>query len=370
MTEPIRELQLTLKDDPSNREVFDTLADMYAQEGDWRRLRWHFEKFASHLDGASDFSQLVFVLRELAEAEDDPKECSAILVALGDVLFEHVDNHEEGMDAYQRAFKTYPADTTSLDRARRVYREAGQFKRVLLLYDLERRVKEGSDHEADVLVRIAQVHGDYLGDHETALDTLDEALDHDAEHPLATTVKEIYEAGGSVESAVKDKVREAHETAGHGDEAGAAALMMEAATLERTREGGGLREAAELAEKARSFEPSNFEAGQFLMEVYEELEQRDELRELTDALEAEAGKEGEEEEKEDAEEADEAQELDEDSLAADGGQASPAVEEAATFEGSFDQARQRLDDDPADLLALKAVTSGLREEGAVGEGGG
>ncbi|QDG54293.1 tetratricopeptide repeat protein [Persicimonas caeni] len=371
MTEQIRDLQQTLKSDPSNREAFDALADQYAETGDWRRLRWHFEKYADYLEGEQDFSQLVFVLRELSEAEEDNQEKAAILVALGDVLFERVDNHDEGMDAYQKAFKTYPADTTSLDRARRIYRESGQFKRVLLLYDLEKQVKKGSEQLADVLVSIAQVHGDFLGDYDKAIECLDEALENGGADGVAEAIRTIYEAGGSVESAVKDKVREAHEVAGHGDQNLAAKLMVEAARLESAREGGGLRKAAELAEQARTFEPDHFEAGEFLMELYAELEQEDELNELTASLEVD-GAEGDpvdevEEEAEAEEEADPIETLDESSLAADGGQPDSIVEEVASLAGDFDEARAMLENDPGDLVALNVVRERLREDGAFDE---
>lgn len=377
MTEQIRELQQALKDDPANRDAFDRLADRYAEAGDWRRLRWHFEKYAEHLDLEEDFTQLVFVLRELSEAETDRKEQSAILVALGDVLFEHVGEHDDGMDAYQRAFKTYPEDTTSLDRARRVYRESGQFKRVLLLYDLERKVKKESSELADVLVHMAQVHGDYLGDHNKALETLEEALEADPDHALAATIAEVYQGGGTVESLVKNRVREAHEAAGHGEESTAASLLVEAARLERAREGGGIRKAAELAEKAREFESNNFAAGEFLMDVYEELEQQDELRELTQSLQesdSQAEPAADDYELEEVDErsavadSEQAQpadaSLDEDSLAADGGQSADIVDQVDSFEGDFEQAREMLEDNPGDLAALELVRQRLRDEGA------
>src|SRR5690554_5709953 len=265
MNEEIRELQQALKSDPSNRKAFDSLADQYAANGDWRRLRWHYEKFSDHVD-----------------AEEDPKEKSAILVALGDVLFEHHHNHDDGMTAYQTAFATYKEDTLSLDRARDVYRKRGDFQRVLLVYNLECGVKKETPAHHDVRVRMAQVHGDFLGDRDEALSLLASVIDDAPEHEMARLVQEIYQAGGTVEATVVNQVREGHQRAQAGEQQQAADSLLQAAKLERFREGGGLSEAAKLAEKARAFDPEHGEVRAFLTEVYEELERQDDLRHIDD----------------------------------------------------------------------------------------
>src|SRR5690554_5050175 len=318
MNEEIRELQQALKSDPSNRKAFDSLADQYAANGDWRRLRWHYEKFSDHLDAEEDFSQLIYVLRALADAEEDPKEKSAILVALGDVLFEHHHNHDDGMTAYQTAFATYKEDTLSLDRARDVYRKRGDFQRVLLVYNLECGVKKETPAHHDVRVRMAQVHGDFLGDRDEALSLLANVLEDAPEHEMARLVQEIYEAGGTVEATVVNQVREGHQRAQAGEQEKAADSLLKAAKLERFREGGGLSEAAKLAEKAGAFDSDHEAVRAFLSQVYQELEREDDLRHIDDlrdeTLDAEPS--GANEASIDKEAVEE--ELAEDSLAADG----------------------------------------------------
>src|SRR5690554_6106792 len=236
MNEEIRELQQALKSDPSNRKAFDSLADQYAANGDWRRLRWHYEKFSDHLHAERDFSQLIFVLRELADAEEDSEEKSAILVALGDVLYKHQDNHDDGMAAYQKAFQTYPEDTLSLDRARGVYRQSGQFQRVLLIYELECGVKKETTAKNQVLIRMAQVHGDFLGSRDEALSILERVLEAEPEHETANLIQDIYQAGGSVQATIKDKEREGHQAAQSGQKNHAADALLQAAKLEQYRE--------------------------------------------------------------------------------------------------------------------------------------
>lgn len=424
MIEEIRELQRALNSDPSNRQAFDALADQYAAASDWRRLRWHYERYREYLDAEADFAQLEFILRELADAEESAAEKSAILVALGDVLFEHLENHDEGMSAYQDAFRTFPEDTLSLERARRIYRKLGQFKRVLLIYDLERGVKKGTPAEYDVLIRVAQVHGEHLGDRDEALSLLDEVEAAAPEHELVSKIRVIYAAGGTIEAAVKDKVREAHQVAQAGEQRMASKLLVEAAQLDAIREGADLKEALELAEKARSFDAENDEARELAEQLMAALKRNGDIQEFEDTPSAqlkgaEAALNGE-------------ASLDEDSLAADGGQPDeiahsalngldeasgaeaevselqapsdasnneeeqpeeePEEEESAAEEQGKPQdedaeaakpqeveleesaplddyaaARAQLSEDPADLRALGVVREQLREEGALEE---
>ncbi|MGM0556432.1 MAG: hypothetical protein ACQEVA_08665 [Myxococcota bacterium] len=389
MTEQIRELQQQLRANPDDRELFDELADHFAETGDWRRLRRHYEQFAKSENGAEDFDQLVFVLEELAEATEDNKENSAILVALGDIYLDYVGDRDAGMSAYQKAFKTYPEDTTSLDRARRIYRESEDFDRVILLYNLERKVAREPSDESMALARMAQVHGDFLGDQDKALELLDQARELHPKNNIAQTVAAIYKAGGTVESAVKDRVREAHEAAAQGEDELAAVMMMDGAVLERFREGSDLREAVSLAEKAREFDPDNSRAIRFLEHAYAELDRADELERLSKDVEARAresardaddadeaenpaedAEEAEDEEAED-EEADAEQEesgegdvsgddaVDEPEQADDGSDAGAG----ATFDGGLEEAKSVLAEDPEDLEALDVVRADLRERG-------
>src|SRR5690554_4254809 len=377
MNEEIRELQQALKSDPSNRKAFDSLADQYAANGDWRRLRWHYEKFSDHLDAEEDFSQLIYVLRALADAEEDPKEKSAILVALGDVLFEHHLNHEGGMNAYQKAFDTYKEDTLSLDRARDVYRKRGDFQRVLLVYNLECGVKKETPAHHDVRVRMAQVHGDFLGDRDEALSLLASVIDDAPEHEMARLVQEIYQAGGTVEATVVNQVREGHQRAQAGEQQQAADSLLQAAKLERFREGGGLSEAAKLAEKARAFDPEHGEVRAFLTEVYEELERQDDLRHIDD-LPDEAHLAEVDDVNDSADGAENAlkedspEDVDADALAADGGELSDPfsdVEEdgLAAESSDYEIAEKTLGDEPENLEALGVVRAQLREKGALEE---
>ncbi|MFW5968031.1 MAG: tetratricopeptide repeat protein, partial [Persicimonas sp.] len=388
MTEKIHELQQALDSDPSDREAFERLADRYAEAGDWRRLRWHFEEYADNLEKEEAFSQLAFVLGELARAEEDPSEKAAILVALGDVLFEHLQSHEEGMDAYQRAFKANPNETTSLERARRVYRRQGRFEQLIVLYDLQRDVCEDSEELARLSVKVAQVHGDYLGDREAALDELEGAVDEAPQDALAATIASIYESGGTVEAAVEDKERGAHEAAARGDEAMAASLLLEAARLERAREGGSLERASELAERAEEFDDDNGEVASFAATVRASLDERSEpiTLDIVDAVDRDdepgAQADGEPETLEfgakavesvaptdDGQKEAEPEGLDEDSLAADGGggETLDGLSAISTVEGDLDDALAVLEDDPGDMEALAIVRKRLREEGAYEE---
>lgn len=374
MNEEIRELQQALKSDPSDRKAFDALADQYAAVGDWRRLRWHYEKFSDHLDAEEDFSQLVYVLRALADAEEDPKEKAAILVALGDVLFEHHHNHDDGMTAYQTAFATYKEDTLSLDRARDVYRKRGDYQRVLLVYNLECGVKKGTPAHHDVRVRMAQVHGDFLGDRDEALSLLASVIEEAPEHELAQLIQQIYQAGGTVEAAVLNQTREAHQRAQAGEQKLAAERLLQAARLERFREGGGLSEAAKLGEKARDFDPDHEQVRAFLAEVYQELERQDDLRHLDDDVDPDHQADAEDSgaSEDDAPQQGSPEDIDAHALAADGGELSdpfsqPEPSDLAAESSDFEIAEKTLDDEPENLEALAVVRAQLREEGALEE---
>ena len=174
MTEQIRQLEDTLRNNPQDQDAFVTLAQMHEASLDWRALSAVYDLVAQasgedtqrlYQELAARLKTMVGSLAKQAKEDDEKHDAAKLCVHLGDLYINRLNDHDNAMTMYQQAFKIYNKDTTCLERARSVYQEAQNYERVSVLLGLEQRVhkKEGA---RDALLanhlEMARVYGDYL----------------------------------------------------------------------------------------------------------------------------------------------------------------------------------------------------------------
>src|SRR5690606_14877985 len=104
-----------------------------------------------------DFTELIGKLIEFTATLPDGEEKSQLWVALGDIYIDLVGDRDSGMKAYQTAYRIYPDDNASLERARRVYLRSGDYEYVLVIFGLELNRQRDPAARAKVLTRMAQI---------------------------------------------------------------------------------------------------------------------------------------------------------------------------------------------------------------------
>lgn len=277
MTDEIRSLQDQFAANPHDDEAFHALQERYESGGDWRSMHRLYVERQGAGGAEVDFTELIDKLIAFAETLPDGQEKSQIWVTLGDIYIDIVAQRDNGMKAYQTAFRIYPDDNTSLERARRVYLRSGDYEYVLVVFGLELNRKREPAERAGVLVRMAQIKGDYRQDFEGALASLQEVLELVPNDAFAEQLKEIYSANETVRQRISEAVHRAERLIETGDARQAAEQFVRASQLEYDREEGD-RELA-LAYARRAFEqcPQDEDVATILGELYREMGRDDEL---------------------------------------------------------------------------------------------
>ena len=263
MTEEIHRLQASLEQNPQDREAFAALDEIYQGQSDWRAL---LDLYTKHPGGAPDGQAdelLAQRLRSIASELDDRKSKGALLVELGDVYFERLGRREEAMSAYQESFKVYPKDTTCLERARSIYSEAGDFERVIVLYELQSKVLKKSNRVAELArtyIEMAEIFGEHLDNTPRALEMFVEARDLDPETAaVGDGLFERYRSSDDVTHRIVELIQQSGELAAvNGKES--SRLMLRAARLEWVRQGGSIDRVVALLERAVERDENNEEA--------------------------------------------------------------------------------------------------------------
>ncbi|MEC9443314.1 MAG: tetratricopeptide repeat protein [Myxococcota bacterium] len=263
MTEEIHRLQASLEQNPQDREAFAALDEIYQGQSDWRAL---LDLYTKHPGGAPDGQAdelLAQRLRSIASELDDRKSKGALLVELGDVYFERLGRREEAMSAYQESFKVYPKDTTCLERARSIYSEAGDFERVIVLYELQSKVLKKSNRVAELArtyIEMAEIFGEHLDNTPRALEMFVEARDLDPETAaVGDGLFERYRSSDDVTRRIVELIQQSGELAAvNGKES--SRLMLRAARLEWVRQGGSIDRVVALLERAVERDENNEEA--------------------------------------------------------------------------------------------------------------
>ncbi len=393
--------------DPQDSDTFQTLEERCLTEGDWYRLELLYDRYVSEIDDdAFDYPRLADRLTDMIDEVDD-SEAARIGVELGDLHVRELGNLQEAKQAYKESFLTDKSETTGLERARDIYRLEDKWYKVLEICDLQLQVTQEASDEAALLREKAQVHAERLDHLDEAEKFVERALDRRPDSDRLEKLQEIYSSGKTVASVIDQLV----DLADHAYESDNAEMAVEqylrAARLEAIREGGDPDEAIGWIERVLEHDPDHEEA----RDVLEELECRaaaeragarpgSMVDDAPESLSFETGRDGgapleqapvddegtapapaqmipddeadvdEREDEPDPVESDEAEaesageSTDDDAIEAsdadedDDSSASDPVEQlyadVSPFEGSPEDAREALDDDPSDLSALAA----------------
>ncbi len=364
MTDQLRVLEEELAENPGNPEVFAQLSDQLWAANDWRSvLRLHVDTAREAQNAADwvDFAELVDRLKGHADALEDGPEKSKIWLAIGDLYLNRIGADEDGMDAYQKAFKVYPHDVTPLRRAREIYRRRGDWKVLLDVYNIEIRVVSEREERIQMLLEIAQIQAEHLGQFEAASETLERISKQEGEDdPLAVQLQGFYARKITAENGIREALSRAEQALNAGPAEAAADAFIEAAQLEYDRYGGDVEEALRMAEQALNAAPNHDDA----QLVYDMLSD-----ELSDDGRPEIGHTAVEEESQ-AEESQAEESQAEESQAEESQDIEPRTVDGffasiEAFDGDVKSARAALEQERTNLSALKTVRRELLDQGDI-----
>lgn len=283
MTDEIRSLQDQFNANPHDDEAFHALQQRYERGGDWRSIhRLYIER--QGVEGTKvDFTELIGKLIEFTATLPDGEEKSQLWVALGDIYIDLVGDRDSGMKAYQTAYRIYPDDNASLERARRVYLRSGDYEYVLVIFGLELNRQREPAARAAILTRMAQIKGDYCQNLEGALTSLKEALELVPDDAFVVQLNDIYSSGETVRQRISAAVHSAEKLAEQKQEGSArlsAEQFVSAAQLEYDRENGDRELALDYARRAYEQCPGDEDVVTILSELYREMGRHEELQAL------------------------------------------------------------------------------------------
>jgi tetratricopeptide (TPR) repeat protein len=241
---------------PESLEEFRDLEETCVRQRKWEALAELYREYAETV-GDGDVASVDQRLESLAEELDDDSEVARVQMLLGDLYADELGDEQAAKEAYRMGFASDTSNTACLRRARDLYRQEENFELVLKLYELEAQAAGEDREKADVLVRMAHVHGDRLGDRERALELVREALDLVPEHPVAETTEDLYEEGSTTDQEIDESIDLAEEAVEAGESQFAAESFVAASRLEIERDGGTPRRGQVLARRAIEEDPSN-----------------------------------------------------------------------------------------------------------------
>lgn len=345
MTDQLRALQDQLATDPGNPDIFRALQSLCWEHGHWQEALSAAREQASISTLKPDYQSLAQSLHTLAESLQPGPEKARALLALGDLYLEELDQRARAMEAYQAAFKAHPEDALPLQRASAVYLRHKEWDNLLTTHQIEARVAADPAERARLLLAIAQIQAEHQGDLPAALETLAQIEHSD---PLVEQLTALYQRGVTMADAIAEADELATELLAEGEGADAAQAWLEAAQLEYDRLAGDAARALEFARKALDADPENDDARLIV----------DELNAQPDASAPTSN---------DADAMTQPGSTSEDTPAPQKRSVSAFFDAVAPFDGDLDEARQALQDDPANLSALAALRAELREQGDLGQ---
>lgn len=274
MTQELRQLQEALAQNPNDVGAFSALYQHHSQASDWRELVDLFDKHPPAPDQAGPgFSELASRLGEIEKSLSNKQERGQLLVALGDLYIHQLDRREDAMTAYQKSFKTWPKDTTCLERARSIYIEAGDFERVIVLYELQSKVLKKMQMASELAVtytEMAEVFGEQLKNPVRALELVLDARDVDPGVETVAPLYERYRVSEVLSARINEFVAQAEDS---GNSREAARLMTRAARLERARSAGELEIARAYVQRALQHDAKSKAAATLLDEIEQQIAQ-------------------------------------------------------------------------------------------------
>ncbi len=172
----------------------DSAGAMEALRGLYREMEeWHY------------LQEVLVKKLSIVEAESERVE---VLAALGDNAEQHLDRSDNAIEYYRQILALRPKNAAAFDRLLSLYESDARW------YDLVEALRdrvsvlreEGAESGVIIglLVKLATVANEHLGDADLAIETLNEVLDADPHHAGALTVlARLYERSGEWEKAAE-----------------------------------------------------------------------------------------------------------------------------------------------------------------------
>lgn len=174
--------------EPDSPAAMEALRGLYVEMEEWHSLQE--------------------VLVKKLSIVDDEAERVDVLFALGDNAEQHLDRSDNAIEYFRQILALRPRDGRAFERLAALYQNDERWYD--LVEALRERVTVARDEGADaavvigLLVRLATVANEHLGDFDLAIETLNEVLDADPNHAGALTVlARLYERSAEWEKAAE-----------------------------------------------------------------------------------------------------------------------------------------------------------------------
>jgi len=167
------------------------LAQSYLRDGKLSRRLYELavERDPTHLQAsqrleqiylaAADFRALVALLenrlQEATRQNIDPRLIAAMHYQLGTLLEQKLDQSEQAILHYRRAFELNPEFIHAIYSARMIYQRANNFRAAVPLYEAEIRIEQDPARRAALLRELSAMQATQLGDISSATHTLEQA---------------------------------------------------------------------------------------------------------------------------------------------------------------------------------------------------
>lgn len=138
------------------------------------------------------------------EATEDQKEIVSVLHRAGVVCEEKLQDVETALAHYEKALALNPTYLPALRSLGRIYGRQSRWTDLVRMYEQELEVTRSPEQQVALLFRIADVHGDQLGQPEEAVVALEKVLEYDPENlPAMRELARVYEQLGRGEELVR-----------------------------------------------------------------------------------------------------------------------------------------------------------------------
>ncbi|MEZ4326478.1 MAG: hypothetical protein R3B40_14775 [Polyangiales bacterium] len=140
-------------------------------------------------------------IKALTRLEGEPRVIAELHEKVAGVWIEHFQRTDKGVASYRHAFELDPTRVSAIYAAREIYREAGNLKAAIPLYQLEANAEPDIARRVGLLRELATIRREHAHDLAGAIATLQEALriapdEATVLHELATLRLEHAAAGG------------------------------------------------------------------------------------------------------------------------------------------------------------------------------
>ncbi|MFH1130672.1 MAG: tetratricopeptide repeat protein, partial [Pseudomonadota bacterium] len=187
----------------------------------WRHILTLEEGHRAALDAlerlyrsASNWMDLIWVLRRKIELENDPQQRRVYYLALAEIYENEVGDNFEAIGAYKEVFEEFSNDVESLDALDRLYSKEGLWSDLLEVIDL--KLLQETDPLAinELRFRAGTVLADEIGDVETALAHFEDVVSADNQHQGARNTLETLLAGDAFQERAAEVLQNLYEVTG------------------------------------------------------------------------------------------------------------------------------------------------------------